>query len=146
MRLVSVLCQAVGPVAVVLSLSLRLLLQDVGDAYAQPPEFKLTNNPQMISIQARLALPNAQRALDLLTSRTDAESLTLVWESSWLSYRYLRAAQELIEGILRQAKFPDPLLALHKDKMWEVRLHLLKCVDNRGHLLRSAASSHRHVY
>jgi len=136
MRFLSVRCPgAPGVTTVVLALSLRLLVEGVAVADAQQLEFKLTNDPRVISANARLALPNAQRALELLTSANDADSLAVVADATWLSYKYLRSAQESIERILRHAKYPDPLLALHKDQMWQVRLHLLRCLDNRGHLL-----------
>jgi hypothetical protein len=105
------------------------------------PLFEVSRDPKLISVRVRLALPSLQRALQLITNPDAADSMAQAVQSTMDGYSYLRAAQESGQMLLGLTKYPDPLLALHKDKIWQVRLHLLKCLELRGHLLEHRSES-----
>lgn len=110
-------------------------------ASAQAPDglFHGVRDQAIISTQIRLALPSAQRGYRLLASTVDPSDTKIAATALRDSYRYLRAAQEGGEMVLSRSSFPDPLTALRNQRIWQVRLQLLKCIDNTEHL--SDASS-----
>lgn len=103
---------------------------------AQPAEglFQPVKNEMIIAEQMRLALPQAIRGFQLLAASADAEHTNAGVQALSDSYRYLRAAQQGSEMVYNYGKFPDPLLKIRIDRLWQIRLRLLKCVDNKGYL------------
>lgn len=96
--------------------------------------FNHTFDRKVITVQVRSALPTAIDGLERLVTATDVreaqQAVTLINNT----YRYLRAAQESILLMHQQAKYPDPLAPVYAKRMWEVRAHLLKCLDTSGTL------------
>lgn len=122
---------------IIVALALSALAWEGVDVRAQAtnPLFATTKDQGGIALRTRLALPSTQRALELLTNTTDPDSLAMAVESLNNSYRYLRAAQEGTDLLIRIAKYPDPLQSIRRDQMWDVRVHLLQCLDIRGHVI-----------
>ena len=123
-----VLLAAAG-IAIVLAMRPEVMAQ------TRNPLFGHTTSPAVISEQVRLALPSAERGLQLLTSGGDPAQLALGIKSLDESYRYLRAAQESTDLMARRAKFPDPLAQVEMKQMWAVREHMLFCTGQAGHIV-----------
>ena len=117
-------------------LALLLLAPSHGVAQHVNPYFNQTTEPAVISQQVRFALPSAQRGLALLTGGGDPGQLTMAVQSIDDTYKYLRAAQESTELLERRAKFPDPLANLEIQRMWEIRLHMMACTGQAGHIVK----------
>jgi len=100
------------------------------------PMFSRTRQPSVIVQQVRLALPSAERGLELLTSGGDPDQLARAVESIGDTYKYLRAAAESTQDLARSAKFPDPLAEMKIARMWEIRLHMLACTGQAGHIVK----------
>lgn len=116
-------------------LGIALSLSATGaSAQANDPLLRFSKDPVVIASQARAALPRTQRAYELLSSSHGVEAIAASVEAARAAYRYLRQAQENADVVIRISKYPDPVLVLQKDLMWKVRTHLLKCIDNWGHL------------
>jgi hypothetical protein len=115
-----------------------LLLSWPGYAAAQQtnPLFSRTRQPSVISQQVRLALPSAERGLELLTSGGDSTQLARAVEAISDTYKYLRAASESTEDLMREAKFSDPLAEMKVARMWEIRRHMLACTNQAGHIVK----------
>ena len=92
----------------------------------------------VIAEQMRMALPQAVRGFNLLAAGADSEHTEAGVQALYNSYRLLRAAQQGSEMVYNYARFPDPMLKFRMDRLWEVRVSLLKCVDNKGHLSDAA--------
>jgi hypothetical protein len=125
LKFISVGCLA-GVVVVVLALGVT------GNALAQADQglFQLTRDPKVIALQIRSALAPAERGLQVISRSADQGSVDAAVKSIRESYRYLRAAQQGSEMALSRSSFPDPLMRLRNDHIWQIRLRLLKCVDN----------------
>jgi hypothetical protein len=93
--------------------------------------FNHTADPKVVTAQVRSALPTAIEGLELLVAGGDTRRAV---SSINDTYRYLRAAEESILLIQRNAKYPDPLAPVYAKRMWEVRAHMLKCLDIRESL------------
>lgn len=121
--------------AVVLALSVGVaaLLGDAArvEAQHQNPLFNMTGDPSIISRQIRLALPSAVRGLELLTSGGDAAEVGEAVQSIGDSYRYLRPAQESKESLMRRSTIRDPLVELETQRMWQIRRHMLACMNGQ---------------
>jgi hypothetical protein len=91
--------------------------------------FRHTSDPRVIGVQVRSALPAAIDGLEGLVNATDNQKMQRAMTSINNTYRYLRAAQESTVLISRRAKYPDPLAPVYANRMWEVRAHMLKCLD-----------------
>lgn len=113
----------------VIALSILLLVLAAPAAVrAQPnPLFQMTRDPQVINSQIRAALPAGEKALELVTTAADPETLAIAVQSMRDSYKYLRAAQQSSEQMVRLSKFPDPLLQLRIQRIWPIRQHYLAC-------------------
>ncbi len=96
--------------------------------------FNHTFDRKVVTVQVRSALPTAVDGLERLVTATDVRQAQQAMVSIRNTYRYLRAAQESITLIHQQAKYPDPLAPVYAKRMWEVRAHLLKCLDTRDTL------------
>jgi hypothetical protein len=109
-----------------------------GYVTAQPtnPLFNRTRQPSVIVEQVRHALPSAERGLALLASDADPSQLSRAVESSGDTYKYLAAASESTEDLMRAAKSPDPLAEMKVARMWEIRRHMLACTDQAGHIIK----------
>lgn len=118
-------------VALAIALSIRPELM----AQTRNPLFGHTSSPAVISQQIRLALPSAERGLQLLTSGGDPTQLALGVKSLDETYRYLRAAQESTDLLVRRSKFPDPIAQMEMKQMWEIREHMLFCTGQAGHIV-----------
>jgi hypothetical protein len=101
---------------------------------ADNPLFTESKDPKIISLQIRSALPPAERGLQEIIRAADQASIDVAVKTIHESYRYLRAAQQGTETALSFQKFPDPMMRLQIDHLWQIRVRLLKCVDNRGRL------------
>jgi hypothetical protein len=103
-----------------------------GDGLAQEDQalLQLTRDPKIITLQIRSALAPAERGLQLISTSGDQQTVDAAVISIRDSYRYLRAAYEGSEMALSRASFPDPLMRLRNGRLWQIRLRLLKCVDN----------------
>lgn len=99
------------------------------------PLFNQTNQPAVISQQMHLALPSAERGLALLTSGGDSGQLKLAMESINDTYRYLRAAQESKQNLNNWAKVRDPLVEIETKRIWQIRLHMLACLNEGQHII-----------
>lgn len=111
----------------------------LADGQARNPLFERTTNPSVVSQQVQLALPSALRGLELLTARgSDPVSLEQAVSSIDDTYKYLRAAQESSELINNRAKYPDPTRQVQMTRMWGVRLELLECLKQRGHIVQQS--------
>jgi hypothetical protein len=104
-------------------------------AQARNPLFEQTASPAVISQQVRIALPSAERGLQLLTSGGGPEQLALAVQSLEDTYKYLRAAQESTNLLVARAKFPDPMAQLEMKQMWEIRKHMMFCTGQAGHIV-----------
>ena len=104
-------------------------------AQARNPLFEQTTNPAVISQQVRVALPSAERGLQLLTSGGGPEQLALAVQSLEDTYKYLRAAQESTNLLVARAKFPDPMAQMEMKQMWEIRKHMMFCTGQAGHIV-----------
>jgi hypothetical protein len=104
-------------------------------AQHQNPLFNMTGDPTIISQQIRLALPSAERALALLTGGGDAAQLGQAVQSIGDTYRYLRAAQESKENLMRRSSVRDPLTELETRRMWQIRKHMLACMNEGQHIV-----------
>ncbi len=113
-----------------------LLLPTYLRAQQQDPLFNRTTDPAIISKQAHLALPTAERGLQLLTSASDSSQLAQAVEAIDHTYRYLRAAQESTEQLIHLSKYPDPLMPIQTQRMWQIRLHMLACTNQAGHIIK----------
>ena len=115
-----------------------LLLCWPGHLVAQQtnPLFNRTRQPSVIVQQVRLALPSAERGLELLTSGGDSAQLARAVESIADTYKYLRAASESTEDLMHHTKNPDPLAEMKVARMWEIRRHMLACTDQAGHIVK----------
>jgi hypothetical protein len=124
--------------ALTLAISFALLVGPSPQLMAQTrnPLFEQTSSPAVISQQVRLALPSAERGLQLLTGGGDASQLALAVEAIGNTYKYLRAAQESTDLLVRRSKFPDPLAQIEMKKMWDIRMHMLACTNQAGHILK----------
>jgi hypothetical protein len=100
------------------------------------PLFDLTTDRPIISQQVHLALPSAERGLQLLTSGGDAGQLAVAVESIGHTYKYLRAAQESTQQLIRLSKFPDALMPMEMERMWQIRVHMLACTNRGGHIIK----------
>jgi hypothetical protein len=100
------------------------------------PLFSRTRQPSVISQQVRLALPSAERGLDLLTSGGDPTQLARAVEAISNTYKYLRAASESTEDLMRDTKFPDPLAEMKVARMWEIRRHMLACTNQTSQIVK----------
>jgi hypothetical protein len=65
----------------------------------------------------------------MLTAATDQTETAAAIRVLFESYRFLRAAQQGSEMVRAHVKFPDPLIQLRIDRLWQIRVRLLKCID-----------------
>lgn len=100
----------------------------------QPDLFNHTTDTRVVTEQVRSALPTAIEGLERLVTATDSQGTLRAVTSISDTYRYLRAAQESMTLIHQHAKYPDPLSPVYANRIWEVRVHLLKCLDIRQSL------------
>jgi hypothetical protein len=100
------------------------------------PLFSRTRQPSVIVEQVRRALPSAERGLALLASNGDPTQLERAVEAISDTYKYLRAASESTEDLMRASKFPDPLAEMKVARMWEIRRHMMACTGQAGHIVR----------
>ena len=114
-------------VRVVLALATMMLLLAPEVRAQANPLFQWTRDPQVINSQIRAALPAGEKALELVTTAADPESLASAVRSMRDSYKYLRAAQQSSAGIVRTSKFPDPLMQMRVQRIWQIRQHYLRC-------------------
>jgi hypothetical protein len=114
----------------VLVLGIGLFGADIVQAQ-QGDLYNHTSDRTVVTVQVRSALPSAIEGLELLVTATDRQGTQRAVNSINNTYRYLRAAQESITLIHERAKYPDPLAPVYAKRMWEVRVHMLKCLDVR---------------
>jgi hypothetical protein len=105
-------------------------------AQQQNPLFNITTDRAIISQQVHLALPSAERGLQLLPSGGDSGQLAVAVESIGDTYKYLRAAQESTQQLIRLSKFPDPLMPMEIERMWQIRVHMRACTNQGGHIIK----------
>lgn len=91
------------------------------------PLFYLTTDPSTIRTQIQMALPALERGLQILQSSPDPDQAKKGAGALYDSYRYLRAAQESSSQLNNKRKFPDPVVEIRNDRIWQVRSHLIKC-------------------
>jgi len=103
-------------------------------AHHRNPLFNTTTDQTIISEQVHLALPSAKPGLQLLTSAGDSTQLAVAAESIDDTYEYLRAAQESTQLLIRLSKFPDPLMPMQIECMWQIRIHMLAWTNQAGHI------------
>lgn len=120
----------------VAALSLGIACLTGTDAGAQGPADLMRLNTKdlaLIAAQVRAAVPPLQRGLALITTSQEPGDLTASFESSRVAYRYLRKAQANTETVISLSKNPDPVLVFQKDRMSEIRRHLLNCSSTVAH-------------
>jgi hypothetical protein len=91
------------------------------------PLFYLTTDPSTIRTQIQMALPALERGLQILQSSPDPDEAKRGVGALYDSYRYLRAAQESSSQLNNKRKFPDPVVEIRNQRIWQVRSHLIKC-------------------
>lgn len=121
-----------------LSVALLVSLSGPGAApiAAQAPDamFRDSSDEKVIANQVRLAVPGAQRGYQMLAAASDPAETAAALRVLYESYRYLRAAQQGSEMVRAHVKFPDPLITLRIDRLWQIRVRLLKCIDTAERL------------
>jgi sialic acid synthase SpsE len=103
-------------------------------AQGDNPLFTVTKDSKLIAIRTQLALPSAQRALELLTTASDPEAMARALASINTTYKYMRAAEESTRMLMGLSKYPDPLMPIRADQMQEVRSHCLACLVLSDHV------------
>jgi hypothetical protein len=98
---------------------------------AQPAEalFRDSLDEKVIASQVHMAVPAYRRGHQMLTAATDQTETAAAIRVLFESYRFLRAAQQGSEMVRAHVKFPDPLIQLRIDRLWQIRVRLLKCID-----------------
>jgi hypothetical protein len=122
-------------VAVGLFLSLIDCVPAAADGLSLP--FGVAKDRRTAYLWARLALPSAQRAFRLLTEHetVDDDAIDQAVEAAFLTYKYLRGAQQGLQDLVLRSKFPDALIVHQIGKMQEIRDHVrIHCVDQGGTL------------
>jgi hypothetical protein len=82
-----------------------------------------------------MALPSAERGLQLLSGDAAPAQLERACDAILDTYKYLRAAQESTDLLVRRSHFPDPLAAIEMKQMWDIRMHMLACTNQTGHIV-----------
>ena len=101
---------------------------------AQPDPFRDAADERVIANQVHSAVPPFRRGHQMLLAATDQTEISAAIKVLFESYRYLRAAQQGSEMVRNHVKFPDPLINMRIDRLWEIRSRLLKCIDTAPRL------------
>ena len=133
----AVKARSLGLVVAVLAAAFWALIPRVG-AQDLDAMFEPHRNERIIAEQVRLALPPAVRGYQMLSAAADEEEEAGAVRVLYESYRYLRAAQQGSEMVYTSSKIRDPFLKLRIQRVWDIRVSLLHCIDHKGHLLEAA--------
>lgn len=129
-----------------LGIGLGVLLGQVGAALTDPsnPLHNVAGNRTGVLIRARLALPSAQQALELLSRVGDQDGIAQGVRHVEDTYAYLRAAVQTNDGLMRRKRqfdpvgVADPMLAWENKIMNSVRNRMLECLNMKGYLLKQS--------
>ncbi len=100
------------------------------------PLFEQTSSREVISQQVRMALPSLERGLQLLNRDAEPAQLEQACQAILDTYKYLRAAQESTDLLVRRSKMPDPLAQMEMKYMWDIRMHMVACTVQTGHIVK----------